>query len=446
MKAFQNRARGKRGAAVGVLAASMLASMFSLAPAAHAADIDGGCSGDDLREAVEFANDNGGDDSISLRKNCTYKFTNGVPGTDAALLIGDPVGDLTIWGNGATIKIDGNTAIRHIDHQGGTLRLNNLTLTGGSIEASPTLQSATIAGSILSAGLLIGEKLTVKDNEVEVFGLTAEAVGGGIVGEIVILVKSTIKDNQVDGYGLTTAAGTAGGVVADVLTLEDTVVKGNEVSVSSLIAAAGSAGGVQVNDAMGDSDIYTSADQEGSSITGNSVAVSAGLLAVSAGGGLVTTAGANPEGTDAAQLGDLVVSGNKASSSGAVALTAGGGLAQLGGALTDDGATISGNKAKCSSSSCASLGGGAVMAGDSDLVETEVKGNTAEAKNGAAAGGGIAYLDGTHTLTDVTVTKNQAKGAFQEGGGLANFGAAVDIDASDIYNNKPDDCFGVLGC
>ncbi|HET9772023.1 MAG TPA: hypothetical protein VFS16_14115, partial [Acidimicrobiia bacterium] len=130
MKAFQNRARGKRGAAVGVLAASMLASVLGLAPAAHAADIDGGCSGDDLREAVAFANANPGDDSISLRKSCSYKFTNGIPGTDAALVVDDDTGDLTIWGNGATIKIDGNTAVRHIDHETNTLRLNNLTLTG----------------------------------------------------------------------------------------------------------------------------------------------------------------------------------------------------------------------------------------------------------------------------------------------------------------------------
>jgi hypothetical protein len=439
MKAFQNRARGKRGAAVGVLAASMLASMFSLAPAAHAADIDGGCSGDDLREAVEFANTNPADDSISLRKNCTYKFTNGIPGTDAALVIGAPAsGDLTIWGNGATIKIDGNTAVRHIDHVDGDLRLNNLTLTGGSIESSPTLQGDTVAGSILSTGgLLFGEKLTVKDNEVEAFGLDVEAVGGAIVGGEVVLVKSTIRDNEVEGYGLTAAVGAAGGVVAETLTMENTVVKGNEVSVASLIAAVGAAGGVLTDD-LEDSGTVGTADVEGNTISGNSVSASAGLIAVAAGGGMVTTG--------AVTLNDTVISGNKASSSGAVALTAGGGLAQLGGALTDDGATISGNKAKCSSSSCASLGGGAVMAGDSDLVETEVKGNTAEAKNGAAAGGGIAYLDGTHTLTDVTVTKNQAKGAFQEGGGLANFGAAVDIDASDIYNNKPDDCFGVLGC
>ena len=436
MKAFQNRARGKRGAAVGVLAASMLASMLGLAPAAHAVDIDGGCSGDDLREAVEFTNGNGVADSISLRKNCTYKFTNGIPGTDSALVVTE---DLTIWGNGATIKIDGNTAVRHIESTADVLRLNNLTLTGGSIETSPTLQGDTVAGSILSEGVVFGERLTVKDNEVEAFGLEAEVVGGGIVAPVVILVKSTVKNNEVDGYGLVASAGVGGGIVTDSLTLEDSVVSGNEVSVNSLVVGIGAAGGVLTDD-IGDAGLagFANVDQEESTIKGNSVSASAGLAAVSVGGGLVTTGSAS--------LNDTVISGNKASSSGALALTAGGGLAQLGGTLTDDGATISGNKAKCSSSSCASLGGGAVMAGDSTLFDTTVKGNTAEAKNGAAAGGGIAYLDGTHFLTDVTVTKNAAKGAFKNGGGLANFGAAVDIDASTIENNKPDNCFGVLGC
>src|SRR5262245_55488878 len=104
MKVFnQDRARGKRGVAVGVLAASMLASVLGMAPAAHALPpgyYEVGC-GDSvgLAQDIILANNDGGDSVINVKgTNCTFKYSTSFDGFfnggtgDAALGVDDGTG------------------------------------------------------------------------------------------------------------------------------------------------------------------------------------------------------------------------------------------------------------------------------------------------------------------------------------------------------------------
>ena len=446
MKVFHHdRARSKRGAAVGVLAASMLASVLGMAPAANAIDVNGGCSAGSLRSNVNAANGTGAADSISLNKKCKYVFSDGVFGTDSAMTVTE---DLTIYGNGATIEIDKKGAdIRHFQVQGTTtLTLVNLTLKGGHIETSATLQNTEAAGSIFvsQASTLIGDHLTVKDNSVEALdALGGTALAGGILNRGTLeLEDSTISGNEVEAWGVT-ALVAGGGIVNEggTATLEDTTVKGNEVQGSSLTMTAGVGGGIENT---GDLTLIDS------DVKGNQVKVS-GLVAAGAGGGIDNSDG----GTVAMTESD--VKGNKVTANGddGVGLAAGGGIANQAGTVDvdsgatddDDNSSVSSNRAVCSGSLCAALGGGYVGADDATFTFTEFKSNKAEAKSGAALGGGMALLGGATVLDDATITKNEAKGKIARGGGIARFGGAtIVLGGSDIFKNKPDNCFNVLGC
>jgi hypothetical protein len=440
MKVFH--ARGKRGAAVGVLAASVLSSVLGLAPSASAAVFQP-CNATDLREAARAAADNAEADTIILNPKCKYVFTMGDPLNDpnAAIFSDEP---LTIAGNGATIEIKGDADLRHITSLD-DLTLNNLTLKGGEIESPYALGGDDLlAGSILHlGGDLRADKLTVKDSEVNSVGDDATAVGGGIVvagaaGDATF-VRSTIKNNQVNAYGLT-AIGAAGGIYFDGggdLTLTRSTVHDNEVEAAGLIVAVGVGGGVVDTGGL----VLTE-----STVSSNEVSTR-GLVNMAAGGGLYLADGDHT-------MDGSKVTGNKVSADGPVSLAVGGGILN-GGVLTDDGSTISSNKATCKSSGfCLAAGGGYANRdlisgpGDATFVETTFKSNKAEGKNGAGAGGGLAVAGGTTVLEEATVTKNEAKGDLRLGGGIANFGDPGDvfIDASDIYKNKPKNCYGVPEC
>ena len=423
----------------------MLASVLGMAPAANALDVNGGCSAGSLRSNVNAANGTVAADSISLNKKCKYVFSDGVFGTDSAMTVTE---DLTIYGNGATIEIDKKGAdIRHFQVQGTTtLTLVNLTLKGGHIETSATLQNTEAAGSIFvsSASTLIGDHLTVKDNSVEALDATgATALAGGILNRGTLeLEDSTISGNDVEAWGVAVEAA-GGGIYNDgTATLEDTTVKGNEVKGSSLTLTFGVGGGIE-NTGGGDLTLIDS------DVKGNQVKVS-GLVAAGAGGGIDNSGGA-------VTMTESDVNGNKVTANGddGVGLAAGGGIANQSGSVDvdagatddDDNSSVSSNRAVCSGSLCAALGGGYVGADDATFTFTEFKSNKAEAKSGAALGGGMALLAGDTVLDDATITKNEAKGKIARGGGIARFGSAtVVLGGSGIYKNKPDNCFNVLGC
>jgi hypothetical protein len=441
MKVFH--ARGMRGAAVGMLAASMLASVLGLAPSAHAAVFEP-CNSHDLRDAVNAANALGGTDTIILNPKCKYTFTIGDvfgPDINAAMNVLD---DLIVAGNGATIKISGNADLRHFT-AAADLTLNNVTLSGGQIESPYAVGGDDLfAGSILQlAGDLRGDKLTVTDNEVQAIGADATAVGGGIVvtdgAGSATLVRSTVKHNEVSAYGLT-AIGIGGGIYFDGagdLTLTRSEVRSNEVNASSLVVSVGVGGGILDTGGL---------VMEEGSVSSNTVSTR-GLIDMAAGGGIYLADGVHT-------MEEVKVSGNKVTADGPVSLAVGGGILN-GGDLTDEESTISGNKATCKSSGfCLAAGGGYANQdllsgpGVATFTETIFTGNKAEGKNGAGAGGGLAVAGGSTLLTEATVTKNEAKGQLRLGGGIANFGdvADVEIDASDVYKNKPTNCYNVPAC
>jgi hypothetical protein len=451
MKAFFKRA--KRGPVAGVLAASVIATVLGIPTTAHAA-VFKPCSAHALRDAVNAAD---GDDTIKLDKKCKYVFTSGdlANDPDSALFVDVP---MYIAGNGATIKIASSADLRHftVDIAGSIpgspgLTLNNVILKGGSQDSpySAGGSDTLMGGSILVAdGNVRGERLTVTDNSVTVIGDTADGSAGGIAvgpaGDNLALVSSTVSGNSVDAHGVEGIA-TGGGIMylgGGALTVTRSTVKGNEMNASSLSLTSGVGGGIYT---VGTTPLTV----EDSAVTGNSVKAR-GLLGVAAGGGIYIPGGVGHE------VNDTDVSGNKVTAEGAASLAVGGGILN-GGTLATDGATINSNKATCKASGiCLAAGGGYANQdldsgpGSATFVETEFNGNKAEAKgdSGAGAGGGLAVDGGTTVLDNSTVTKNQAKGSLQLGGGIANFGppAAVDITDSAVFLNKPSDCYGVPAC
>jgi hypothetical protein len=446
MKVFHASKR----ATVGVLAASVLSSVLGLAPSASAAVYEP-CNSHDLRDAVHAANASiAVTDTIILNPKCKYTFTMGdVSGGDpnSALVVTDP---LVIAGNGATIKITGNADLRHI-LSAADLTLNNVTLTGGRIESPYTPAPSLTGGSIVMlAGDLRGDKLTVKDNKVTAVGGAAIAAAGGIVvgpgaGDVT-LVRSAITDNKVNVYGLSAQA-VVGGIVnsgGGAMSITRSLVTGNEVNASSLTVTDSVAGGIAQSFGGGG---FALTD---STVSGNRVSAR-GLQNLAAGGGVYVADGVST-------FSNNTVSGNTVTADGPVSLAIGGGIFNAGD-LSDSGSTISGNKAVCKSSGfCLAAGGGyanllqssaAVLGpGSATFDGTTFTGNKAEAKHGAAAGGGLAVAGNTTVLTEATVTKNEAKGALQLGGGIANFGdvADVEIDSSDVVKNKPTNCYNVPAC
>lgn len=78
--------------------------------------------------------------------------------------------------------------------------------------------------------------------------------------------------------------------------------------------------------------------------------------------------------------------------------------------------------------------------------ESPVTGNTAHSSGGGgstAQGGGI-YSHGTLTLTDSSVTGNEASAlfGFVEGGGIYNTGSVTLVGSTVVADNQPDNCAG----
>src|SRR5271166_618172 len=211
-------------AALGSGAAILLAGLLAAAPAAQAsAGVTVPCSSGSagLIAAISAANSTGGG-TISLVSGCNYALGSADNGENGLPVV---MSRIALNGNGATIS-GNNTDFRifEVDGPGGSLALQNVTITGGSATdfgggifnsgGTVTLNHSLVTGN--SAGMGGGGiasgtfgpstgSLTLNNSQVT---KNTSGVGGGIVNN---LGTATLNSSQVNGNR---AGGFAGGGIA----------------------------------------------------------------------------------------------------------------------------------------------------------------------------------------------------------------------------------------
>lgn len=379
-----------------------------------------------LREAVITANAASGDTLIRLPAG-TYTLARANPFTVIGPLtpfIGEDAsrdGDLDITNAQHTVTIVGVGAARTLIKQsfaedrvlhvlaGASLRLNDVTVTGGRVVPNLAV-GAVFGGGIYNAGTLSVSRSVISGNAAAL-GSTGSAWGGGLASSGVLsMIDSTIADNSayLNGGGLwlagvTTATltrttllrnravvGWGGGISEEggtVTTFTDGTISGNSAAVGGGGVAffggndaltvhrstltgnkAGTGGGLAVGERAGKASVTES------TISNNSATDGAGILSRS----LLTVASST-------------VSGNIATGSG------GGLLAESNSNVTVRNSTVSGNSAKA--------GGGIAVRGRSSTVSVV---HSTIATNSAETGGGVDLLQ---LASEYTVTR-QATGSI----------------------------------
>ncbi len=273
-----------------------------------------------LREAVELANANPGDDTITFDPSLdggTINLTQGeLAITDSVTIEGPGAANLTInaGGNSRIFDVNDGNLTTNID-----VEIDGLTLTGGNAAAATwpgnaggaiyssenlTLRGCTITGNTaanLGGGICINTTsvaATIIQDSV-ISGNTATADGGGIAMTIVNYSTLTIQDSTISGN---TAGGNGGGVAASVsyygaVSLQDSTVSGNQ--------ADGNGGGIQTATATSAATML-----QDSTVTGNTAGQSGGGIAISTQGTGTTTIQNSTVVGNTAKLGGGVYSNN----------------------------------------------------------------------------------------------------------------------------------------
>jgi hypothetical protein len=405
----------------GVAQAGTMTVMAKTAP-----DIlsDGKCS---LNEAIVNANNQAmtfpdcpgvtaGPNTIMLPKG-TILLT--VPFSPLSSDTGTPVimSDITIQGNKTKIvRLPSASPFRLFEVNGGTLTLDNVTLSSGS------------GGAVYSSGALIIKNSIIANNSATLGGGVSIGAGYAYIG------GSLITGNT---------ARACGGIYSYIFST--LVIKNSTISKNSAQQYAG--GGICSQSAT--------VSIENSVVTGNTAGAGGGVRAV---GGLLTisnsiisknTAGAYAGGVyvhgNVTHIYDSTITGNKAGYDG-------GGVWQVGGGSTEiDNSTIAKNSAgrngggvfnsyagfqltnsTITGNKAGGDGGGVWQGG---IGGSTVIDNSTISKNSAHSGGGVENGSGTFTLTNSTISGNKAT---YRGGGVDNSGSAVfNHDGTDtISGNK----------
>ncbi|TWU58392.1 CHRD domain-containing protein [Rubripirellula reticaptiva] len=248
----------------------------------------------------------------------------------------------------------------------------------------------TIGGSVRISNANIVDNLATGDE--------ASDGGGGIHNSgNVTLSNSTVTDNVANGI-----SGSGGGVWnASLFKAEDTFISGN--------MANRAGGGIEAT--AGSSTTLTDVN-----LDGNNVGVSPAVAAPGNGGGLHITGNGN-----------ATITGGTVNNN--VAASEGGGLWNGSGVMTVTGVTIDGNTA--SGNDADNGGGGLFNVGGTVLIDSSmITNNIADGSSGS--GGGVLNA-GTMTITNSTITSNNANRA---GGGIeAIAGSTTTIRGGTLSNN-----------
>lgn len=402
-------------------AAPAQAATIAVTTTADELNADGDCS---LREAIVAANTDAavdacpagsGADTINLASGATYALTISV--ADASLgATGLPTvtSDITLQGNGSTIRrASGTFRILRID-SGATLTLNNVTIRDGLAEV--------VGGTVRGGGIYNQGTLTLTNNSavrsnsitINVNATTAySAFGGGIFSTgVLIISNSTVSNNTVAVLNLGTgsALGFGGGIYASgTVTLTESGIGDNSLTATAAGGGSDSAsgGGLYVSG----STLLTITDTtiRNNQAVGVTGANGGGVFAVSA---TLTMTGSTVTGNTA--------TGSNAATGG----TVGGGMT-LNGSTTATivNSTISGNSA---AGSAGNNGGGISNAGSLELIQVTLSDNR------ATTGGGIRDEDGTLTFLGVIVAGNLAGGSLTSSTADCDFGPTINTSNNNL--------------
>jgi hypothetical protein len=393
-----------------------------------------------LVAAINAANSGGGG-TINLAAGCDYSLTtpdngeNGLPVVTSVIAVN---------GNGATIDGTGSVRILEVDGPGGSLSLQNVTLTGGS---------ADFGGAIANVGG------SVSLNHSQVTGNTATQVGGGIVSATFdpsSVARLTLNNSSVNGNHQTVAGedgGLGGGGIVNILgtaTLNGSQVNGNDAqgfvgggiasgdymnfsSTSSFLTlnrsevddnTAPNAGGGGIQNLLGSVNVNNSEVDGNTSLNGGGISSGSG--------------GSAPPVTSHLTVNNSHVDGNTATTApGEGSPLAGGGIAN-GGAASLNNSEVDNNVASHAA------GAGILNHGGMTVNNSEVNGNMAAGSGLVASGGGILNIQGppgtgttTLTLNNSRLNDNRAGG---DGGGIANglqlSGMSLDGGAVTSHNSQ----------
>jgi hypothetical protein len=308
-----------------------------------------------------------------------------------------------------------------------TVAIDGLTIANGS---------SSFGGGIINFGSAVTlTKSIVTDNDASVSGGGIANFGDGanFGGNPSFIGELTLIDSSVGGNDATNGGGgiynAAGGI-----TLTTSTVSGNEAGVGGGIIGGGFGR-------------FSNFSFTNSTVTGNAASGSGGGIALFGRAGLTMTSSAVSSNTAGGDGGGIYGEFNTGGSlfvstvTGNTAGGAGGGIFSNFSSFFLSNSTVSNNTATDGGgiyNSGAINQPGFVRFGSVMLVNSIVSGNTASNR-----GGGVANFDGRLTVTDSTLSGNEAG----VGGGIFNSGGMVTLTGNNIFiNNDPDDCSGVAGC
>lgn len=440
----------------------------------------------DLRQAIDLANTNGGDETITFdsevfQKAQTIKLTGG------QLELSDTTGTETITGPTSDLTISGDNASRvfQVD-KGVTARILGLTVSGGAAPQVPGMMVQP-GGGILNQGTMDLVDVVVSDNVDGYLG-AGNAFGGGLANEgSATLVGCTVSGNSAgDGGGLfnngtialdhCNISGNAsfwghtnsGGIFnAGTATLDDSNVSGNNgtgIYCTQFFGPATSAeppGTLTLNHCSVDNNtgygfrVYLSKGQEklvDCSLSGNAIAgvwnesssLSMSHCTVQGNGFAYPYYGAGVANQGPATITDCTITGNtgdglfnggfgapvKATvtdckiNDNSAPSYGGGVFNEFGAFLTLRGCQIDGNVA-------GTTGGGVSNGGQLSVSGCQISGNSA-----GTYGGGIAVFAGSLTIQDSSVTNNVSG---DQGGGLfvnSKYSAKATMDRVMVSDNS----------
>jgi hypothetical protein len=355
-----------------------------------------------LIAAIDAVNSSPSGGVVELAVNGDYVLTTAHNTSDGATGLPVIIGNVTIEGNGATIRRSdaaGTPGFRILRvATGGDAHLSGLTIANGS-------NAGYYGGGIDNSGTLTVTNSTVTSNKIIGINASPFGVGGGIHNSgTLTITNSTISDNSAPSFGygggihnsgmLTVASSTiSGNTAADIgggitnggtLTVTNSTINGNR---------SGGGGGIQNSGA---------ATVTSSTISGNTAADSGGDIWHSGTGTLTVT--------------NSTITGNTAADSGLGGVA--GGIWNSGtGTLSVTSSTISGNSA--------SAGGGIYNSNTGTLTVT----NSTISSNSAPYGGG-GFNQGTLTVTNSTISGNSATWS----GGIYNHNVGTLTITSSIIN------------
>lgn len=430
-------------------AVAVIVALLSVTAASAKSGINVPCTGQAaLVAAINAANSAGGG-TINLAAGCDYALTNPDNGENGLPIVMTPI---SVNGNGATIDGTGSVRVFEVDGPGGSLSLQNATITGGSaadfgggianLGGTVTLNHTDVTGNaaVLAGGGIASAtfdpssvaKLTlnnssVSDNQQTLDGPDGGLGGGGILN---ILGTATLNSSQASGND---AEGFVGGGIANgdyfnfadsgsVLTLNNSQVDGN---------TAPNAGGGGIQNVLG------SVTLNSSQVNGNTSLNGGGIASGNGNGGFLP-------GVAHLTLNKSQVDGNTATAApGEGPPIAAGGIANGSVAVLNN-SEVDGNMAPHG------IGAGIVNHGTMTLNHSEVNANVASANGIVGSGAGILNAEGPPgpgtgilTLNGSSVNDNSANG---DGGGIANGvplpgpmplgGGVVSLNHSEVTGNS----------